>query len=41
MANQARNGTFATERPSGLAIDTTCFAVLFLKKATLPASTGD
>jgi hypothetical protein len=40
MAHQARNGTFTAEHPSGLAIDATCFAVLFLKKATLPASTG-
>lgn len=33
-------GGFPTEHPSGCAIDATCFAVLFLKKATLPSVTG-
>jgi hypothetical protein len=40
LAMQNRNGAFRTEHPSGLLIDATCFAVLFLKKATLPAVTG-
>jgi hypothetical protein len=37
---QNDNGTFRPERRRGLMLDATCFAVLFLKKATLPAVTG-
>lgn len=40
MPHQGRNGAFATEHARGLALDATCFAVLFLKKASLPAVTG-
>lgn len=37
---QNRNGSFRSERPRGLLLDATCFAVLFLKKAALPPTTG-
>ena len=40
LAMQNRNGSFRTEHPRGLLLDATCFAILFLKKATLPAVTG-
>jgi hypothetical protein len=40
LAMQNDNGTFRPERRRGLMLDATCFAVLFLKKATLPAVTG-
>lgn len=37
---QNKNGAFRSERERGLMLDATCFAVLFLKKAALPAVTG-
>ena len=37
---QNKNGSFRSERARGLMLDATCFAVLFLKKATLPPVTG-
>ncbi|MBL9075946.1 MAG: hypothetical protein JNL08_00500 [Planctomycetes bacterium] len=40
LAQQQANGTFTTEHAGGREIETTCFAILFLKKATLPAVTG-
>jgi hypothetical protein len=40
LAQQNRNGTFRAERARGLLFDGTCFAVLFLKKAALPPTTG-
>ena len=40
MPHQGRNGAFQPEHPRGLALDATCFAVLFLKKASLAAVTG-
>jgi hypothetical protein len=40
MALQQGNGAFPIDHPNAQVIDTTCFAVLFLKKATMPAVTG-
>ncbi|MBM4061307.1 MAG: hypothetical protein FJ265_09480 [Planctomycetes bacterium] len=40
LGRQQRNGAFPSDTPSGYAIDSTSFAVLFLKKATMPAATG-
>ncbi|HEX5054389.1 MAG TPA: hypothetical protein VFZ65_21605 [Planctomycetota bacterium] len=40
MPQQEKNGAFRLERAQGWVVDSTCFAVLFLKKATLPAITG-
>lgn len=40
LAQQQRNGSFRAEVENGQAIDSTCFALLFLKKSTLPAVTG-
>ena len=37
---QQNRGAFRTEHPRGSLMEATCFAVLFLKKATLPAITG-
>ncbi|MBZ0150346.1 MAG: hypothetical protein K8J09_02355 [Planctomycetes bacterium] len=41
LAQQQKNGGFRPEYERGLVLDATCFAVLFLKKAALPAATGD
>lgn len=40
LALQNRNGSWPVERRGRLMIDATCFAVLFLKKAALPPTTG-
>lgn len=40
LAQQQPNGSFRPESGRGQAFDSTCFALLFLKKATLPAVTG-
>jgi hypothetical protein len=40
MALQQQNGAFPLDHPNGKVLDATCFAVLFLKKATMPAVTG-
>ncbi len=40
LAQQNKNGAFRPEHPRGFLMDATCFAVLFLKKAALPAVTG-
>lgn len=39
LHQQQRNGSFRSEVANTQAIDSTCFALLFLKKATLPAVT--
>lgn len=41
LFQQQKNGAFRPEHPQGYFLDATCFAVLFLKKAALPATTGD
>jgi hypothetical protein len=38
MAQQQADGSFRAEHASGLLLDATCFAVLFLAKATAPAA---
>jgi hypothetical protein len=38
LAQQQGNGSFRAEQSSSLLLDTTCFAVLFLAKATPPAA---
>lgn len=40
LGHQQRNGSFRVDSPGGGLFDATCFAVLFLKKATLPAVSG-
>lgn len=40
LEHQQRNGSFRIESQNGGLFDATCFAVLFLKKATLPAISG-
>lgn len=40
LEHQQRNGSFRIESQNGGVFDATCFAVLFLKKATLPAISG-
>lgn len=40
LGHQQRNGSFRIEAQNGGLFDATCFAVLFLKKATLPAISG-
>lgn len=40
LPQQNKNGAFRSEHPNGLSLDATCFAVLFLKRAALPAVTG-
>ncbi|MEY4672554.1 MAG: hypothetical protein RL148_338 [Planctomycetota bacterium] len=40
LEHQQRNGSFRIEVQNGGLFDATCFAVLFLKKATLPAVSG-
>jgi hypothetical protein len=40
LAQQDRRGAFRTEHERGLLLDTTCFAVLFLKRASLGVTTG-
>ncbi len=40
MALQEGSGSFPLDHPNGKILDATCFAVLFLKKATMPAVTG-
>ncbi len=37
LANQQENGSFRAEQPSTLLLDSTCFAILFLAKATAAA----
>ncbi len=37
LANQQPNGSFRAEQPSTLLLDSTCFALLFLAKATAGA----
>jgi hypothetical protein len=37
LANQQDNGSFRAEQPSTLLLDSTCFAILFLAKATAAA----
>lgn len=38
LSHQQDNGSFRAEHASSLLLDTTCFAVLFLAKATPPAA---
>lgn len=38
LAQQSANGSFRSESPATMTIDATCFAVLFLAKATAPAA---
>ncbi len=40
LAQQQANGSFRADRGDTLLLESTCFAVLFLKKSTLPAITG-
>ncbi len=40
LAQQQQNGSFRADRGDTLLLEATCFAVLFLKKSTLPAITG-
>jgi hypothetical protein len=40
LAQQQPNGSFRAADGDDLLLDATCFAVLFLKKATLPVATG-
>lgn len=40
VALQQKDGALPLDHASGRAIDATCFAILFLKKATAPAVTG-
>jgi len=40
LAQQGRGGAFRTEQERGLLLDATCFAVLFLKRASLGVTTG-
>jgi hypothetical protein len=40
LAHQGRNGAFRTEHEKGPLLDATCFAVLFLKRASLGVTTG-
>ena len=39
LAQQQANGSFHADRGGTLLLDATCFSILFLKKATLPAAT--
>ena len=40
LALQSRNGSWPAEQRGRQMLDATCFAVLFLKKAALPPTTG-
>ena len=40
LPQQQKNGAFRPEHPRGYLLESTCFAVLFLKKAALPPITG-
>ena len=40
LALQNRNGSWPVERRGRNLLEATCFAVLFLKKAALPPTTG-
>ena len=40
LSQQQKNGSFRADQAETMTVEATCFAVLFLKKSTLPAATG-
>lgn len=40
LSQQSKNGSFRTDSSQTMGVEATCFAILFLKKSTLPAITG-